>query len=156
MFNAIHRPALVIATVLALPFGAAACGGGDDDSSSNSEAAGISTGLDVGGLTTCLENRGFDVTREADQDEALQLPDEYKESVGLVENLVLGSIGDVKGIGSVGVYGSADEASAANEAAAGFRTDDVLADATGVASWDYIVTSGGDPGVVPMITACLT
>ena len=152
-----HR--LVLPAALAATLALTACGGGSDAASDNGDASGgddNTSGLDAATVATCLENRGFEVTREADQDEALVLPDEYKESVGLIENLTLGSIGDRKGIGSVGIYADADAATEANEASAGMRTDDVFAGATGVASWDYIITAGDDPGIVPMIDACLS
>ena len=159
MFQTRTRTALIVIAAIALPLGAASCGGSDDVASDDGDASsgdGNTSGLDAATVAICLENRGFEVTREADQDEALVLPDEYKESVGLIESLTLGSIGDGKGIGSVGIYTDADAATEADEASAGMRTDDVFAGASGVASWDYIITAGDDPGIVPMVDACLS
>jgi len=130
----------------------AACGGSDSEGSSGGETAASS---DIGTVASCLENRGFDVVREADQDQALVLPDEYKQSVGLIESISLGFIGDTKGTGSIAFFTGADAAEEDYEASLGFQTDDVLSGTEGTTTWNYIVTSGDDPGVAQMVTACL-
>lgn len=81
------------------------------------------------------------------------LPEEYKESVGSIEDIGLGFIADAKGTGSV--YDTSDEAAQADADGAGMRTDDVLAGHVGNATYDYIVTAGDDPGVVAAIESCL-
>ena len=125
-----------------------ACGGSDEG-----ERAAIP---DIDTVSNCLTNAGFEVTREVDQDPANVLPAEFKESVGLIESVALGSIDESVGIGSVAFYESADAAEDDFEAAAGFRTDDVLAGVTGTVTWSYLVTSGDDSGVEVTINACLS
>ncbi|MGB0114775.1 MAG: hypothetical protein WBP59_16270 [Ilumatobacteraceae bacterium] len=156
---------LFAAALLATPLAVAACGD-DNDNDTTADAASDNDdgdtsgdsggGADIDAVSTCLTNAGFEVTREADQDPALVLPDEYKSSVGLIESVTLGSLGSVKGIGSVAFYESADVAEQANEDGAGMRTDDVMAGVVGTATWDFIVTAGDDPGVESMVTGCLS
>ncbi|BAN01359.1 hypothetical protein [Ilumatobacter coccineus] len=148
--------AAVFVAAAALALAATACGGssGDDGSSPGAEANAPAV-ASIDDVAICLADTGFEVTREADQDPALVLPDEYKESVGLVESVSLGSVGDAKGIGSVAFYDDEDAAETDFEAGAGFRSDDVQAGTIGATTWDYIVTAGDDPGVANSIERCL-
>lgn len=134
-------------------------GGDGSGSESESEGGGSEGGdgsFDIGAVSTCLADAGFGVTREADQDEAFLLPQEYKDSVGLIENVQLGVIGDAKGTGAVAFFDNVSAALDEFDAASSFRSEDVQAGTVGTANWDYIVTAGDDPGVAEAIQGCLS
>ena len=153
-----------IATSLCMLAFATACGSDDgtdagddavDAGAAEADGGSSDAPADIDAVAACLVDAGFEVTREADQDPALVLPDAYKDSVGLVENVALGSIGDARGIGSVDFFTDADSASQEFDDGAGMRSEDVQAAKVGSTNWDYIVTAGDDPGVQPAIEGCL-
>ena len=155
------RARRAVAISFALVAALAACGGDDDGGgdgggTSDSEQADSSAddpALRMVRVTSCLRSSEFEVTEEADMDPAVTLPDDYRSSVGIVETITVGSRATgAKGIGSVTVYETADQAAEADDAAAGFRAEGVIGGADGVVAYDYVVTAGDAevPG-----TACL-
>lgn len=161
IMNRVRIPAATIAAAI-LTLTAVGCGGddegdgGDGGDAAASESGGDSSPADIDAVTSCLSSAGFEVTREAEQAEGELLTEALKQSTGMIENVKLGSIGETRGLGSVGFYDSADAATEQSELGAGFRTDDVMAGTSGTVAWDYIATSGEDPGVQAAIEGCLT
>jgi hypothetical protein len=122
----------------------AGCGGGD-----SAESAITVTPEDV---AACLEDGGFEVTREAAMDDTQRIGDELKEMLGIAE-VMLFDRSDGFGLGTVQFFEDDDAASEGQDGVAAVRTDEVEIGRVGDAVYDYI---GDEPeSAVAAIEGCL-